>query len=183
MMRHGKERAAVGTLPYAYRLELPAGAIPVTTFFRCGRNRFPCGLPLPERNDRISGIRFDGYAGDPRSTFSLSYLRAEEIASFSAVPFPAGLPRAGAVSDLRKEPDGTRVSLFLNLSTDTLSDLTIRHAETCSVTGGGMDAGNRRTPAPLGDSAVSGIFADRLPSGCSCGREVSHCHATVIRQG
>lgn len=135
MMRHGKERAAVGTLPYAYRLELPAGAIPVTTFFDATGTDSPAVYRYRSGTTEFLVYAFDGYAGDPRSTFSLSYLRAEEIASFSAVPFPAAYREPGLYQICGRKPDGTRVSLFLNLSTDTLSDLTIRHAETCSVTG------------------------------------------------
>lgn len=121
---HGNERAATGALPLAYRLTLQAGAQPLTVFSGDGLTT-PAVYRFRSGETELLVYAIDAYAGDPRTAFSLSCFRAEELADFLQLPYPK-IPREPNFYQIcRKRADGQLVSLFLNLSLDTAENLLV----------------------------------------------------------
>ncbi len=121
---HGNERAATGALSHAYRLTLQAGAQPLTVFSGDGLTT-PAVYRFRSGETELLVYAIDAYAGDPRTAFSLSCFRAEELADFLQLPYPK-IPREPNFYQIcRKRADGQLVSLFLNLSLDTAENLLV----------------------------------------------------------
>lgn len=140
MMRHGAEEAATGALPYAYALRVAEGARTITSFYDDRRGTSsPAVYGYRTGETAFLVYAFDGYAGDPRSPFSLSYFRAEEISEFVGYRFPLIRREPGVYQICGQGESGEKISLFMNLSTDTLFDFTICHAGEATVVGAGAE--------------------------------------------
>lgn len=121
---HGNERAATGALPHAYRLTLQTGAQPLTVFSGDGLTT-PAVYRFQSGETELLVYAIDAYAGDPRTAFSLSCFRAEELADFLQLHYPK-IPREPNFYQIcRKRANGQLVSLFLNLSLDTAENLLV----------------------------------------------------------
>lgn len=114
---HGTEQVGTGWLPFVYRLTLQDGAVPVS-FFAEEQEKSPAVYRYRNGAAEFLVYAFDAYAQDPRTAFSLSYFRAEELADFLSVPYPKIRREPRFYQICRKHPDGRLVSLFLNLSAD-----------------------------------------------------------------
>lgn len=114
---HAGEQVGTGWLPFVYRLTLREEAVPVSVFSEEGKESPAVYRYRSEKTDFLV-YAFDGYAQDPRTVFSLSYFRAEELADFLNFSYPKLHRVPGFYQICRRHPDGRLVSLFLNMSSD-----------------------------------------------------------------